>query len=817
MSFQKFFISFFQALDEHNILYLVERNYEQLPDNFSNDVDFLLFSKDKAKFISLAICAANETNLKTLSVSSAYGGGRLYFYNPNDPHAVIMRLDYTTILHYRGIKLLNADKILKQRVRYNLFYIPTQGMESAISLMTSWIYRGVIKDKYKEKIYNGVINDKKNFEEAFNHLLPYNKIILIEKYLREKRFDALQNKRKIIITAYSIKNITLTIYRFLICAINYLGRLFDNPGIFICIVGVDGAGKSSLAQRLQEKVSTIYPGNRFLRFHWRPGLFPKLSKLIFSEGDEIDFNNINLDYAKPKNVILSILRWLYYSLDFTIGYYLKILPKKMSSTAIVIERYYYDILVDNRRYGFNLPYWLLRSIVIFIPKPDLTIYLDNTAATIHERKQEMATKMLSTQINAWRELIPLLPNPKIIFTDKPLEELANECSAVILSCRAEMTEKSLGTHNTVSKYLWSAGKKYVSLPSKRNCRWIVPCSNKLSSAAWSLYRPFSFYGRMYKKFSNTISMISCFWATNKINEGDLNSSAAMQLKELAAAVLKRDDIIMAVSAGNPSAFRKITGVVMSLNGEVLSYVKIGNTGLAIERIKKEADVLKQITGGFRKAGIEIEVPKCLYSGELKKSYIIMQSPLFCNAKSGKRRFNLDYAAILENFLIYSKSVKKFSESEFYKKIKTEVGIYPLSFRNLLKETLSLLEENILDKKIYFSLSHGDFAPWNILRQNKKFFIYDWETACFDAPVGIDMVHFNFQTGNLLWNLDAKALLNFILSNQSYEILTTKLQISLMNPQMLLLCYLLKMAVDEDKYQLLSEPASQRRKLMKLLS
>ena len=54
-SLKRFLSEFFDQLNRANVLYLVERNYEQLPDYTSNDVDFLLRASDKDKFITIAL------------------------------------------------------------------------------------------------------------------------------------------------------------------------------------------------------------------------------------------------------------------------------------------------------------------------------------------------------------------------------------------------------------------------------------------------------------------------------------------------------------------------------------------------------------------------------------------------------------------------------------------------------------------------------------------------------------------------------------------------------------------------------------------
>jgi hypothetical protein len=49
----------------------------------------------------------------------------------------------------------------------------------------------------------------------------------------------------------------------------------------------------------------------------------------------------------------------------------------------------------------------------------------------------------------------------------------------------------------------------------------------------------------------------------------------------------------------------------------------------------------------------------------------------------------------------------------------------------------------------FHLCHGDFTPWNAKLVNKRLFLFDWEYADLEAPPGLDLVHFLYQTKTLL--------------------------------------------------------------------
>jgi len=47
------------------------------------------------------------------------------------------------------------------------------------------------------------------------------------------------------------------------------------------------------------------------------------------------------------------------------------------------------------------------------------------------------------------------------------------------------------------------------------------------------------------------------------------------------------------------------------------------------------------------------------------------------------------------------------------------------------------------------IMHGDFAPWNTRVENERLYVFDWESAAWDAPILWDVFHFHVQVASLL--------------------------------------------------------------------
>lgn len=827
MSFSTFVSSFLKELNDKNILYVIERNYEHLPEFTYNDIDFLIKNSDKEKFLSIAINVINKVNMNILLIATAYCGGRIYLFDPEPLSALIVRIDFMTHIHFRGIPLLNAYTILKNRIPRDTFYIPSSGMESAISLVVPLIYTGKVKEKYKSGIYKACINDKENFVQAFTPFLPLKNIQDIVNLIAKKKFAVLERQRNKILLSYISHNKYYSLNGLIKFTKCYFQRLINPTGILVGVMGPDGTGKSSVINNLSESIKILYPQGRFIKLHWRTGLLPQIRTLLGKSKLENEFIFTNPHSSSKRSRLTSFIRWFYYSLDYVIGYYLKILPMKIKTTAVVMDRYYYDIIVDPIRYGFNLPKWLLKLPLKIVPKPDLTVYLDNAPEELYKRKQELPISELKRQVEAWREFIPSLPNARIVTTDKPLNDVVYEVTRLVLERRAEMTRKMLKIDPDESRYLWKSDSTgYIALPSKKNCRWIIPDNPVLAKKAWDLYLPYSPSGRIYKNLYRFISSkgLLRYLKYKKLDLGLVDEDGT--LKKILVNLFKRDDLVLAISTGTPGAFRKVTAMILNSEANVLGYVKIGETPLAIERIKNEAKILKLLVNSYqliekRNENCVVRVPECLYEGEIEKAYVMVQSPGPVEGKSGGSEFNEDYANVLRALIKNTLVKKKLVESEFYKKLKASFENYPLSYKDIMIRALEHLEINVGDKDITFGLSHGDFAPWNMVwaKDKKEVFIYDWEFADFEVPLGHDIVDFLFNTQFFIERRKDENILDIIIKKTGdisnyYPSIFSKDK--LLSAETLCLCYFLQKATEQDRYYLLNPRAVERRKLIKLL-
>ena len=127
-------------------------------------------------------------------------------------------------------------------------------------------------------------------------------------------------------------------------------------------------------------------------YHFRPVLFGNLGEVAHSAGmkKEVDRNYSQPHRGGKTGKVSSMVRLLYYSLDYIVGYWLKVKSVTRITRLVIFDRYYTDIICDSRRSRIYLNpkflYWFGR---LFIPSLNYNILLTAKTKTILSRKQEL--------------------------------------------------------------------------------------------------------------------------------------------------------------------------------------------------------------------------------------------------------------------------------------------------------------------------------------------------------------------------------------------------------------------------------------------
>jgi thymidylate kinase len=196
-------------------------------------------------------------------------------------------------------------------------------------------------------------------------------------------------------------------------------------GLLVVVLGPDGSGKSTLIKHLVETTRHAFRGN--LLFHWRPGL-------LWQRRQTSDCTDPH--GRAPHSAFWSVARVLSHLFDYWAGYLFQIRKALASSRLVIFDRYYYDLLVDARRYRYGGPRWLITALKPLVPKPDLVLILDAPEHTLLSRKQEVELSEMRRQRNEYRKLALTIPNARLLATDREVAELAGMAVEAIIEISA---------------------------------------------------------------------------------------------------------------------------------------------------------------------------------------------------------------------------------------------------------------------------------------------------------------------------------------------------------------------------------------------
>ena len=178
-----------------------------------------------------------------------------------------------------------------------------------------------------------------------------------------------------------------------------MSRYFSPCGKMIVVLGTDGAGKTTLLNAIMPLIQTA-THNSSIVYHLRPGVLPPLSRLRGGNSNSVHICTTPHG-AKASGFVGSLIRLTYLTCDYILGYWIKV-RVRVGSTPIghcIFDRYAYDILLDPLRFRINLPNWIIKSYLAFIPKPDLVLCLGGDPEKIYERKPETTLEEVVRQVS----------------------------------------------------------------------------------------------------------------------------------------------------------------------------------------------------------------------------------------------------------------------------------------------------------------------------------------------------------------------------------------------------------------------------------
>ncbi len=187
-------------------------------------------------------------------------------------------------------------------------------------------------------------------------------------------------------------------------------------GLWVVLLGPDGAGKSSVIEGIGDGVAAGFTGCE--AYHLRPSLF---------RTNRAARPNCNPHGRSARGVLVTFGKLAYLLAANWMGYLAKVKPRLKRGALVVFDRYFSDGLVDPKRY--RLPQscgWLVALVERALPKPDLYVVLEASSQVLGQRKHEVTPAEVERQCRDYRRLAAKLPNAVVVDASRPLAKVVDE-------------------------------------------------------------------------------------------------------------------------------------------------------------------------------------------------------------------------------------------------------------------------------------------------------------------------------------------------------------------------------------------------------
>lgn len=429
---KEFYLELIGGLNARSIKYCIIGDYENLPESVGHDID--LWTNDVEAFREVLFAAIAKSGHKVLIDNKTANGCNVAFYKREGEVITAMKIDVMTDTSYKSIITLVDDKVTAENVMpYKDFYVANLESEAVMHFLYPLFEWGKIKkDVYKEAIlkYHKAPIFKQTFTKLWGAATADELLELIETEKWDKivgMMGALKKKAmmRAIFKCSTWKNVFKAAYY-------TLRRTFKPSGKVLAFCGLDGAGKTTILDEMNDMFVGLLKSKKVFYGYWRPYVIPEIRELFGKKNSKAGVDKqaqkgvtVVEPEKKPKNPVVSFVKLCYFWLDYVLA------GRKYGSIherggMVLFDRHYIDMVVHPQRFEMKLPRWIIMLMYKFIPKADYTFFLYCTPEEILKRKEEFTAEEIQQMTDDYMEVGKKFKNFVPIHTNTTIAQEIDE-------------------------------------------------------------------------------------------------------------------------------------------------------------------------------------------------------------------------------------------------------------------------------------------------------------------------------------------------------------------------------------------------------
>lgn len=426
------FSNLIEDLNASQVNYAIIGDYAHLPEFVDHDVD--MWTDDVEKVRETLFRVLSRLTYKVIIDNRTANGCNIAFYRRDGETITMMKLDVMIDTSYKSIiTLVDDDMISTHRMLYHNFFVTRPDIESVMHFLYPMFEWGKIKkESYKIdilKYYKSPVFDKVFTclwgKETSSRILS---LIAQEDWNRISNLMGSLKQRAIlrsILKPLTYKNIIRATY-------HTLYRYIVPSGKCLAFCGLDGAGKTTIIDELNDMFVNLLKSKKVYEGYWRPYVLPEIRELFGNKNskDGIDVKaqkgkTVKEPERQPKGILSSLFKFAYYWLDYMLAP-IKYGNIRSRGGMVLFDRHYVDMVVHPKRFEMKVPRGLMLFLYHFIPKADYTFFLYCTPEEIYERKKEFSKKEIMIQTNDYNVVGKNIKNFIPIHTNTSIAEETDE-------------------------------------------------------------------------------------------------------------------------------------------------------------------------------------------------------------------------------------------------------------------------------------------------------------------------------------------------------------------------------------------------------